>query len=82
MKIVVGDLVRIVHELRSIRPREDLFDRQGFVRRIVVEGDEAKGLSSVYVVELVIGEMVTCSDVELVDGDIIGTLGDIVRCVA
>jgi hypothetical protein len=83
MKIVVGSLVRIVHELRNMRPDAERIGRRGFVRRVLIEGDEATGLVSVYEVELIPdGELVTCSDVALVDGDIIGTLGDIVRIVA
>ncbi len=81
VKIKVGSLVRIVHELYNMQPGAQRIGRRGFVRRVLIEGDEAAGLDSVYEVELIPdGEMIACSDVALVDGDVIGTLGDLVRC--
>lgn len=75
MKIAIGALVRI--KKAPVRPEVE--GQNGFVKRIV--GDPGGSLQLVYVVAPVTDpdRPVGCLEVEVEDGDVISTMGDLVR---
>lgn len=85
MKIVIGALVRI-RKLAKPWPlpvRPELIGQNGFVKKII--GDlNCPDLAPVFVVAPVSdpSRPVGCTEIELEDGDVISTMGDLARIVA